>query len=334
MKPAIWLFIPLILVGIGGFLFVSLGRGATDFLLNRAIDRQLFVTKATGASIGTFVDMASKSLAVLGTNLNITEETLEKFVDQWRGTPVRGVAISDETGKIRYQASNGESSTIGLSIADREYFSWAKSATVSGSHISNLIISRTGPSKGKYIVPMAASIRDKNKFIGVVFTSIPMEPLAHDYLNSLSAIGDNKIYLSTADGTILISPDGDLVGKNIFEEIKTSGFLGNEVISQRIRGFLQSSESGYLDAVWPTDTHNINSMKRQLLTYTPIKIDGITWYLGIAIPVDTLFKQETPIYFAGLLFLVILFLIVVIYTVYFMHYLHHKDDNGTPTIKQ
>lgn len=150
----IFVFGAVFLVVLGSILWYVQSRGAADSLIEQSLIRQGISTKAGTNAIQSFFDLTGRSLATFSENPQLLDSKLidgelEKFISNWEGTPVTGVIFADDKGIIRAAANKADTKDIGSSVADREYFKWARNSKKGDYHVSPSMVSRLGPTKGQ-----------------------------------------------------------------------------------------------------------------------------------------------------------------------------------------
>lgn len=85
---------------------------------------------------------------------------MDAFVEQWgKSGVIGGVVLTDRAGVVRFNSNVTGISDTGESLADRDYFSLAKSQKGPGEYfVGQPVVSRLGATKGKVIIPVA--VRD------------------------------------------------------------------------------------------------------------------------------------------------------------------------------
>ena len=121
---------------------------------------------------------------------------------------------------------------------------------------------------------IASPIKRNGELIGVTFYDMSLKNLA-EKINKISLFNAGFIFMVSRDGTTIVHPDNDLLGKNM------SSFLPNISISEK----LVSTE--------------ING-KPHLVEFTPIKSQD--WYLGILVDETILYESLAKLKGAAIIF--------------------------------
>lgn len=216
-------------------LFLFFAKQAKSVVTARIIAIQQILAKSHASNISTFFDDFSKSVSVLSQSKAITGSNseagkyLDVFVEEWRHSGiVSGAIITDEKGIVINNSNILGTHDLGKSVADREYFKWAKSAKVGDVVVGKLIISRVGASEGNVIVPVVSPIYKDGKFSGALVASVEMHKLTDRYIN-LTNVGDDDTYLVDVNKDILYSskfPEG--AGKSFDKFWSSDAFEGGE----------------------------------------------------------------------------------------------------------
>jgi len=311
------------MVGLGVAFYMLFGKGAADLLVEQLMHREQVITRAGAASIDSFLILAGKSLALLATT-NSDQKDLQKFVEEWKGTPIQGVSVVDSRGVVRLIVNQtGSMIGKGLSISDREYFPRVQTAKDGKVVIGKAIISRLGQTQGRFIVPLVSAMVDNNgEFTGALLSSAVIDELTVKYLNPLKMSDKTGIYLLGDDGTVLYSSVGLKTGENVLDYLHKNPFLGSEVLVKKAENELKKGEEGKLNLVWPGP----GGWQRYLVAYSPIKLEeGKWWYLVMTTPVEDALVFMGPIYVRIVGIFALVFLGILIYAIQLAKYFAFKE---------
>lgn len=313
MMRRIWIdpiiFGLVLLVALGLIFYLLLGRGVVDTLVEQMQHRELAVARMGAASVTAFLDLAGKSVVVVAGNPG----GLQAFADQWQGTPLVGTILTDVSGQVVAGANQAEAPVDLISVADRNYFMWAKTAGAGAVEVFGPVLSRTGQSKGKYVVIVATPQMDRQgKFKGVLAAAVMLSKLTEQYLDPLRFSEQMGVHVVTDEGLVVYSSTGPKAGENVVEYVKKQQFLGSKVLAQRAAEGLKKGEEGKLDLAWPGE----KGWQRYLVAYSPIKIEeGRYWYLVLTMPVDDALAFVGPLYMRVLVTFTAVFLAFLAYAV-------------------
>lgn len=136
------LFVFLFTIGLGAAIYLILSHGAEVSTGGQLLRREATIAKAGASNIASFFQVFGQSIAVLSQlssmeNLGTkTLEDMDTFVDQWRDSGlVGGVVLTDRNGVVRLNSNVLGTSDIGASLADRDYFVWAKGKPKEGEYL-------------------------------------------------------------------------------------------------------------------------------------------------------------------------------------------------------
>lgn len=280
----------LLLLGLGIAFYLIPIKGAEKSITQQVLERELVVARAEKSNIVNFFESIGSSISVLAQSPSIrrrdntTIEKLDVFVDEWGSTGViGGVILTDKDGVVTFNSNILGTSDVGESIADRDYFLWAKDQTTEGRYfVGEPVIGRLGASKDQFITVVASPVFLDGKFGGIAAASVKLEPLAKKYLTLMKVSDDSKVYLFTSRGEFLYGePDN--------------------VILNAVKDKLYDSEGGFV----ATKTYKI--------AYSPVLLGTQNWMVVVAIPINEINKNIIPIYMR----LSILFLLVCLTFVIF-----------------
>jgi len=268
-----WLGLILI-AGLGTVFYLVLARGAKISITQQLLQRRQTIARAEAASLVAFFQDFGDSVAVLarlGSLESRDAETLqdmEVFVEQWRDSDlVGGVVLTDRSGVVRFNANVSGTPDIGASLADRDYFVWAKQELGEGGHfVGQPVVSRLGASRGQVIVVVASPVFQNNTFTGVIAASVRLQPLAERYLELMK--------ISDTAQTYLIDERGDLFyGSSLPDEV-----------GEDLKNILTVNEEGTLQT------------REHLVAYAPVKVASQNWFLVITSSADRVIDLTTPFY--------------------------------------
>jgi C4-dicarboxylate-specific signal transduction histidine kinase len=311
---SILLFALLLLVFLGFAFYLILGKGARNALVEQMLHREQANARAGASSIATFVELVGNTLIAISNRDEIitpgpqTDILLESAMLKWKDTPVTSIILTDKDGKVIkavYRELPGE---VGISIADREHFLWAKNAESSEFYVSAAIKSRLR-GENYYVVPVASPVIDKEgNFNGLLAFGVSIDQLADDYMNHLKISDNTEIYIAKSDGNLIYAPKEEYLGKNVIELIEEPPFLGSEIIVEKLKGRLEKIQEGKLELAYPENVGTASPLKARLIAYSPVHIRDREWILVIATPIEDALISITPIYFRQAASVLIIFL--------------------------
>lgn len=263
------------------FLSIFFNKISRDNLSEQIQHRQQLAVRSGAKSIGSFLRGVGRSALALSTDTS--QERLDRFVASWKEVGVTGVLSVDKNGKVILASNKDGVTDIGRSVADREYFKWAKGASRGDYFIDTPIISRSGSSKGDYIVTVTTSIIDDNdNFDGAVVVAILVSDLVKFHLNDIKVLDSSKLYLVSSSGEMIFSDQEDLVGQR-FDQIFANDFLGRDKILEIISSELKSQEETKIKIALPNGDSGFK-LTPYLISASPVNLSDQHWKLVISVP--------------------------------------------------
>lgn len=300
-------------------LYVGTNQSATKALLEETLRRQLVTTETAAVAIEEFIDLSGRSLVMLGENYQRLRDEkeqiayLDRFVMNRKNSPIVGVAVTNAEGMVVQNSTElGTRELVGVDLSDREAVQWTATAEPGGYFVSNPVISRLGTSKGKKILNLAVPIFRDGTYDGAIVAAVVLERFADIYLNIFNPIG-SQVYLLNTSGEVLVGPNGQYIGENIFGMIDESPFPGSDLLKRTALQNLSVAQPGSLDILLPID----QKLTRSLITYAPVTLESQTWMLAIVAPASALLAYSAPLYIQQLtlviaIFFLLLFLILTV----------------------
>lgn len=279
------------------YIFSSILRNA---LIEQVRIRNQSIAKAGGQSFSTFIELYSSSLSILAANQEIvyhsqkSQSFLDSFVEGMVGSFISGVLVADKDGVPVFLSTKtgGSLRADNPSVADRDYFIWAKTAERGEVFIGEPIISRIEDLGNQYIITIASPLIKNGEFNGVLASSLLLKQLADKYLGSLIASKNTMIYIIDSEGTILYSTFESLIGKNDIKYLKEKPFIENELAASILKERAKNKEAGELEIVLPNEKKRGST--RFFISYAPIVYDSQSLVLAVAIPEDEILSLLYP----------------------------------------
>lgn len=288
-----------LVAGLGLVFYLVVFRAAESSVTQQMFNKQQMLVKAEASNISSFFQVFGKSIAVLAQSANDIGD-MDAFVEQWRDSGiVGGVILTDSQGKVELNSNISGTRDVGASVADRDYFSWAKTNPQEGRYfIGQPVISRMGPTKGQTIVPVASPVYKKNGvFNGVLVASVKVRPLTQNYLEIMKVADMTEVYLISKQGELLYGnflPD-DATGMNIFQFLKENPFSGSQILSDELKSALTMTREGSMKAAYLNP--KTDKVEEHLLAYSPVSLGGQNWLLVMSSPTKEITDITVPIYF-------------------------------------
>ncbi len=302
-----WIFLyslfSVVVVGSASYLILSQGTEAT--VTRQLLDRKRIIARAEVANITTFFEKFGNSVATLAQLSSIeardgdAEGDMDTFVEQRRETNlIGGVILTDKNGVVQFNSNVLGTRDLGASLADRDYFIWAKNQGQKGEYfISQPVVSRLGATKGQTIVVVASPVIINDVFSGVVASSVRLEPLAERFLGLMKISALTEVYLVDGNGDLLYSNSApNMVGSNI-----SKVFSDDSALNDKIKNALGKAVGDQFQ----TEKH--------LIAYSPVILGTQSWLLIISSPLTQVEDLTRPVYIqqAGLFIITAITILVL-----------------------
>ncbi len=268
-------------------------------LKEQTLLREQVITRSGAKSIESFLKLAGNSIVLLAKDRHLidisiderTQTDLDDFISDWETTPIIGISLSDKDGIIQLISGRAEAVEPETSVADRDYFVWAKSAKKGEVFVGEPILPR-GISDPQFILPLATPVYQDGEFAGVLGAAVLLPELTKTYLEPLHISQGTQVYLASLNGVILHSPYPKLIGVDIINHLQKNPFPGSEAVVKMVEERLHKAEEGMVELAWP-NLNNRTDFTTYLLAYSPVRFDSQAWLLAVATPVeDTLAFYE------------------------------------------
>ncbi len=206
-SPWFWLVLSIWLL-LGYFVFF----GGASLNLNY-LEEQRILARAQSGNIESFFRVLGREVAVLAQLRTMEEKdsntirVMDEFVEQWQESEkVGGIVLTNQQGKVIFNSNVQGTRDIGGSLADRDYFIWAKNQPAEGEYyVGEPVTSRLGATKGQFVVPVASPVFKNGVFIGVISISVRLEPLAVTFLERLKSADTIYIYIISESGIVIMN---------------------------------------------------------------------------------------------------------------------------------
>ncbi len=312
-------------------IYFLLGKQAKDTLVEQMLHREQLSARAGGKSIETFFEFFGKSMTSLAARVGVerdnknTRNILEEYIREWKDSPVGGVILTDKNGIVIFNGNKNFVPEIGVSLSDREYFPWAKTAKAGEVFISDPLISKLGYSKGKNIVVVVTPVKaNDGSFEGILASSVILSDLKDQYLSPLKISDETRIYLIDYNGVVISSSIEKFIGVNYLDYISKTNIPGNTKIVDILSEALKSNEEGKIKIALPDETKG-GTLTKFLIAYAPINTSDKHWTLGIATPESDTLTFLTPFYFRDLAIVALAFLSFLIISIRIAKVVGYKE---------
>jgi hypothetical protein len=304
-----------ILTTIGVLLFWNASKNAEQVLAERAKLREFVLARAGAASIREFFMTKKTRVLMLASMKEIKildkekgPEIVKKFIYDIQDQPISAIGVVDKQGKLVWSENPQKQKVeVGLDLSDRAYFQWAKNQIEGGNvYISQPIISRTGSSKGHWIITMATPLFNNNQFNGAVYISTSIDDLIEKFVTPLTISPQSVSTIITGEGMIIGSTIAGSIGLNLLKDNL-----------DLVTGLEKDQDgSGMMELIYPK-----NKPTKSIIGYASIKIDEKPWFLLVSIPYKEIKDQLNPslaiqnqglaLLFIGLIAIILFYVITV-----------------------
>lgn len=272
-------------------------------LVEQMLHREQVIARAGAKAIEGYFFNVKNELKLLAQSQQIVvmgkemRGELDSYIADQRETPVTGVSVTNSEGVVIANANNLDLPTeIGISVADRAYFRWARNAKMGEVYLSAPVVAKLGATKGQTIIPLASPIVEKGKFKGVTVTVVLLPKLTELYLNPLKISEQTGVYLVNSDGVLFYAPYERLVGVNYFDYLKSKPYKDSEEVLAKLKRSVESKEQeGKLDILLPNEQKE-GVPTRFLIAYSPLKLGSTNLVLVVANPVEEAMIFAGPLY--------------------------------------
>ncbi len=312
----------LVLISIVVVIPIATNQRATNNLVQATLARQTDLTKAAANNIEAFMTVTKNSVVLLSQNYELVTEgdkrqaLLEQYVKDRAQSPIVGVVITDEKGIVEANATRTQSSGVGVDLSDRDYFTWAKTASAGSVFISEPTISRLGASSGKEVLLFATPIFKNQQFQGALVISSTLEMFGNSYVQSIFQ-EPFVVYMLDNSGTVLYAPDID-PGTNYFDLLKQKPFFGSEFLASQLKLVYEADQSGGMQAILPLGEDS--KLTRSLVSYAQISTpdNSQSWVLVVIAPESSIVSLTAPIYIQEITIIISIFFVILIVIIMIM----------------
>lgn len=288
-------------------IFIFFSKISRDSLLEQVQHRQQLSVRMGSKLVENLLNSVGRSILMISNNP--TQKELDLFVKNWNSSGIVGISMLDKDGKVVKSSNILNISDLGQDLSDRDYYKWASKNVSKTYKVFDPIVSKRGPSKGTYIIPIATAIFDNaQKFNGVLVSAVPLTSLSKNYLNDIKVITNSQIYLITSEGEIIFADDQSLLGKN-YTEILNQDFLGRDKVFSIISQKLKENDESKFSLVIP-NLSNKSVLEPYLISMAPIATNEQVWKMVAITPqkelnkfaYDSLSKQVIIVFVVAALF--------------------------------
>jgi len=211
--------------------------------------------------------------------ISLTKSSLGPYADNI-------IWISGE-GKLVYAANIDTSLTIGSDLSHRRFFELP--FATNHPYISPLLQDADSVPSFAIAVPVPRSTQDSS-FDGVLVALVPVSNV-RNVVPVSSASADKSLMIVASDGTIMVHPSAELVGKSI-----TDGAFLN-LVSDDTKGIVQKSMQLLVQGKSDIVQYKDASGNETLMAYEPVLVNGTyTWTVAVSRPTSVVQKPFVDVF--------------------------------------
>ena len=316
---ATYLFFMTLSITIGVVFYFWKGVTTQNAMAEQLLHRQQIIARAGALSTSSFLNNLGRVVAVhasrsvfLSESTDAKNADLRSFMSEWMDTPVNGIIMVNSSGIAVASSNRVLDPKNPTNFADRKFFTWAKLNAMPGQYyIGEPVIARIGLLTGKYIVPVASPVFDKNgDFKGVLVASVSVDKLVSTFANPLKISENTMIFVVDDNANFIFSSVPSLTGKSITSVFEGVNFPGKDSAITLIYKHLPNGDEGKLDLTLP-NIYQDKKMTRYLVAYSKLNLDQNKWSFAVVSPADEAFLFTGPFYKDQIVSLVYLIVVVV-----------------------
>jgi len=310
LPKRMWLVWLVSMVGLGVAFYFLLSLRAKSQVTQRILAQGATLVRAEASNITSFFQLFGESVALraqlrsMGRRDATTLQDLDAFVEQWGSSGlIGGIVLVDKDGVVRLNSNVLKTRDVGASLADRDYFVWAKNQSEEGEYfVGQPVISRLEASKGQVIVPVTSPVYQNDVFVGVLVASVKLQPLVQRYLELMKVTDETDVHLLTKNGDLLYDSDTpDNVGTNTFTPLDPESFSSQTRDKSSNRDGRDLTGVNHLKAdtvarILSTTGEGTLKTREHLIAIAPVTLSDQTWIILMTTPVQTVVNLTTPIY--------------------------------------
>ncbi len=306
----------------GVFLYFLAGDRAEKTMVERIQSQELTLARAGALSIENFFKESKSHLLVLSQTESIRRmdvktatRIMEVLVSEAGEIMPIEVILVDKDGNALWAASPYDSRfPEAESLADRDYFLWAKQQTGEKKvFISDPLSARGGTWKGEPAVVMATPVFYQNNFNGVILIGFPLKYLIKRYVEPLAFSPQSDSVVISEDGTVIISANEEIVGQKLINYLEEKNLFQE---ASALKGLMENMSRGQeWSGLHPCFRYD---WQQAISVATPIEINGKRWFLLISTDYNEVLEITQPLkvmqaigFILGLSLFVVLFLFFI-----------------------
>lgn len=270
------------------WVFFALAQQAS---IAAAQDRLTVKTRATAKSLEAVFSLLRTELITLAAYPEIatadipeSRKLLNLAVSSADHPALKQIALTSKTGTLLILANKeGNTRDEGMSLVDRSYYQWAKTARPGAFFVSEPLVPKAGINRGKQSLVAATPVFLNGQFNGVLHASISIEDLTINYLNALKTPSEKTIasYVIDEHGVAIASPFTDLIGVNVRSYARDKRWPGYETYLSMVDAMTSGREGSRVYAFMGSD----GVTKRWINAFSPVLVnDTAVFSIASAVP--------------------------------------------------
>ncbi|UCF93258.1 MAG: PAS domain-containing protein, partial [Desulfobacterales bacterium] len=299
LRPGGLAVIAVLLVGvimIAGYQSFKATEAAT---FNEFNQRQLVIAREAARGINLYFETLAGALNSVGRDSGVnrydemaTRQLLEFEFHELQPMGVDNLGVMDANGVLRYTAVDRQ--LEGIDLSEQWYFQEAREMTAAiatySIHFIELKEVEAGQKGIIVAAPMFETLPDKKKplasaqFAGVVFCTLKLETLTQKFVKPIKSSERGHAFLINHEYNVLGWPDGNLIGKNLLNEVGGFPSFG-QIVEKMIAGTSGTGKYRYYGFDEIVERHTKNK-KEYLIAYVPLRLGKTLCALGVWAPTE------------------------------------------------
>jgi C4-dicarboxylate-specific signal transduction histidine kinase len=312
----------------GGIFIILLSAGlygvanknAKESLIEKILSEEQITVRFGADSIENFLNITSHPVTLMANYFGEVHLEKEKMSNHLQGftssfslTPVEGAMVADEDGNIIFFSNSSGVNKGTTSIANRDYFVWAKEADEGETFLGEPVLPTEEGMAPEYIIPLATPIYSNGEFSGVLAAAISLSDLSEKYLISLKIFKNSEVFLLSNEGALLHAPYSDLVGINYYDLLEEKPYLGSKSLAKYAKEELAKKREGSTSMLFPASPER--KLTPMLAAYSPVEHNGAYWMLALAVPLSEILDSNIPLFINQLAVIVGAFIVLILFVI-------------------
>ena len=278
---------------VGLYTYLSAYHYAENLLVQRTLSKQLILAKAGSTAVENLLKNVQSELNSLVFSFDKTtgnesidqEATRAEFRNymQRAQLPVNGIALFDETGKVRILENRehirkGE----GEDFSKTQFIKWSQDPKNKDKiFISPPLIGVVGSSKGRIIYNIVEPIYFGNKFKATLAIRLRVEDFTKTFVTPLIADTNEDVFILNTNGVVMAGKDS-ILNTNLFTYAKSKKWPDYDKFNSQLATALKQPET---QADWTIQPPN-EPPKEMLVGISKIDIPNTNddLYMEVATP--------------------------------------------------